>query len=496
MFFYLCYRALKWNGKKNVLLHKISLSYMGRKRKELPVVENVEITGVAAEGKSIARVDDMVVFIPYGAPGDVVNIKLDKKKRSYAEAHIVDMVKPSPDRVTPVCEHFGVCGGCKWQHIPYESQLRYKRDQVVDALTRIAKVEIPEVNPTLGSKETFCYRNKLEYTFSCKCWITFEDLRSGREIADRNALGFHIPGAFDKVLDIKKCWLQDDLSNRIRLFVRQYALAKGYEFYDIKAQQGLMRTLMVRIASTGEVMLIVVFARPEQEKIDDLMDAIAAEFPEITSLLYVVNQKVNDTIADQEVITYRGRDYINEEMEGLQFRIGPKSFYQTNSLQAYELYKVARRMACLKPDDLVYDLYTGTGTIANFVARQVKKVVGIEYVPEAIADAKLNSEVNGIDNTIFFAGDMKDVLTDGFIAEHGRPDVMIIDPPRAGMHEDVVNVILNARPERIVYVSCNPATQARDLALMDEFYRVEEVQPVDMFPHTHHVENVVRMVRR
>ncbi len=469
---------------------------MGRKRKELPVVENVEITGVAAEGKSIARVDDMVVFIPYGAPGDVVNIKLDKKKRSYAEAHIVDMVKPSPDRVTPACEHFGVCGGCKWQHIPYESQLRYKRDQVVDALTRIAKVEIPEVNPTLGSKETFCYRNKLEYTFSCKCWITFEDLRSGREIADRNALGFHIPGAFDKVLDIKKCWLQDDLSNRIRLFVRQYALAKGYEFYDIKAQQGLMRTLMVRIASTGEVMLIVVFARPEQEKIDDLMGAIAAEFPEITSLLYVVNQKVNDTIADQEVITYRGRDYINEEMEGLQFRIGPKSFYQTNSLQAYELYKVARRMACLKPDDLVYDLYTGTGTIANFVARQVKKVVGIEYVPEAIADAKLNSEVNGIDNTIFFAGDMKDVFTDGFIAEHGRPDVMIIDPPRAGMHEDVVNVILNARPERIVYVSCNPATQARDLALMDEFYRVEEVQPVDMFPHTHHVENVVRMTRR
>lgn len=469
---------------------------MGRKRKELPVVENVEITGVAAEGKSIARVDDMVVFIPYGAPGDVVNIKLDKKKRSYAEAHIVDMVKPSPDRVTPACEHFGVCGGCKWQHIPYESQLRYKRDQVVDALTRIAKVEIPEVNPTLGSKETFCYRNKLEYTFSCKCWITFEDLRSGREIADRNALGFHIPGAFDKVLDIKKCWLQDDLSNRIRLFVRQYALAKGYEFYDIKAQQGLMRTLMVRIASTGEVMLIVVFARPEQEKIDDMMGAIAAEFPEITSLLYVVNQKVNDTIADQEVITYCGRDYINEEMEGLHFRIGPKSFYQTNSLQAYELYKVARRMACLKPDDLAYDLYTGTGTIANFVARQVKKVVGIEYVPEAIADAKLNSEVNGIDNTIFFAGDMKDVLTDGFIAEHGRPDVMIIDPPRAGMHEDVVNVILNARPERIVYVSCNPATQARDLALMDEFYRVEEVQPVDMFPHTHHVENVVRMTRR
>lgn len=469
---------------------------MGRKRKELPVVEGVEIAGVAAEGKSIARINDMVVFIPYGAPGDLVNIKLDKKKRSYAEAHILEMVKPSDRRVQPKCEHFGVCGGCKWQHIPYEDQLRYKRDQVVDALTRIAKVDIPEVNPTLGSQDTFFYRNKLEYTFSNKCWITFEDLRSGKEITDRNALGFHIPGAFDKVLDIKKCWLQDDLSNRVRLFVRQYSLDKGYEFYDIKAQQGFMRTLMVRIASTGEVMLILVFAQDDKEKIEDVMSAIAAEFPQITSLLYVVNQKVNDTIGDQTVVTYRGRDYINEEMEGLQFRIGPKSFYQTNSRQAYELYKVARRMANLKPDDLVYDLYTGTGTIANFVARKVKKVIGIEYVPEAIEDAKLNSKVNGIENTLFFAGDMKDVLTDGFIAEHGRPDVMIIDPPRAGMHEDVVKVILNAKPERIVYVSCNPATQARDLALMDEYYKVEEVQPVDMFPHTHHVENVVRMSRR
>ena len=469
---------------------------MGRKRRELPVVEGVEITGVAAEGKSIARINDMVVFIPYGAPGDLVNIKLDKKKRSYAEAHIVDMVKPSDRRELPKCEHFGVCGGCKWQHIPYKDQLRYKRDQVVDALTRIAKVDIPEVNKTLGSQETFFYRNKLEYTFSNKCWITFEDLRSGKEIEDRNALGFHIPGAFDKVLDIKKCWLQDDLSNRIRLFIRQYALSKGYAFYDIKAQQGFMRTLMVRIASTGEVMLIVVFAQDDKEKIEDVMSAIAAEFPQITSLLYVVNQKVNDTISDQTVVTYRGRDYINEEMEGLQFRIGPKSFYQTNSHQAYELYKVARRMADLKPDDFVYDLYTGTGTIANFVARKVKKVIGIEYVTEAIEDAKLNSNVNEIDNTLFYAGDMKNVLTDEFIAEHGRPDVMIIDPPRAGMHEDVVKVILNSRPERIVYVSCNPATQARDLALMDEYYKVEEVQPVDMFPHTHHVENVVRLSRR
>lgn len=469
---------------------------MGRKRKELPIVENVTITGVAAEGKSLARIDDLVVFVPYGAPGDVVNIKLDKKKRSYAEAHIVEMVRPSEERVEPRCEHFGVCGGCKWQHLPYEAQLKYKREQVVDALTRIGKVELPEVNPTLGSDETFCYRNKLEYTFSNKCWITFEDLRSGKEIADRNALGFHIPGAFDKVLDIKKCWLQDDLSNRIRLFVRRYTLERGYEFYDIKAQTGFMRTLMVRIASTGEVMLVVVFAKDDIEAINDVMGAIAVEFPEITSLLYVVNQKMNDTITDQNVVTFRGRDYIEEEMEGLTFRIGPKSFYQTNSRQAYKLYSVARNMAQLKPDDLVYDLYTGTGTIANFVARQVRKVVGIEYVPEAIDDARLNSSVNGIDNTLFYAGDMKDILTDSFISEHGHPDVMIIDPPRAGMHEDVVKVIMNASPERIVYVSCNPATQARDLALMDSLYRVEEVQPVDMFPHTHHVENVVRLSLR
>lgn len=460
------------------------------------MIEGVEIQGVAAEGKSIARVDDLVVFVPYGAPGDIVDIKLDKKKRSYAEAHIVNMVKPSERRVEPKCEHFGVCGGCKWQHIPYEDQLEYKRNQVVDALTRIAKVEHPEVKPALGSQEIFAYRNKLEYTFSNKCWITFEDLRSGKEIEDRNALGFHIPGAFDKVLDIKKCWLQDNLSNEIRLFIRQYALSKGYSFYDIKAQEGFMRTLMVRIASTGEIMLIVVFGRPDQEAIEDVMAAVAERFPQITSLLYVVNQKVNDTIGDQEVVTYRGRDYINEEMEGLTFRIGPKSFYQTNSRQAYELYKVARSMARLKEDDLVYDLYTGTGTIANFVAKGVKKVIGIEYVPEAIEDAKLNSKLNGIDNTLFFAGDMKDVLTDSFINEHGRPDVMIIDPPRAGMHEDVVAVILNARPERIVYVSCNPATQARDLAMMDSLYKVEEVQPVDMFPHTHHIENVVRLSLR
>mgnify|MGYP000752461457 FL=1 len=456
-------------------------------------MEGVQITDVAAEGKSLARVNDMVLFVPFGAPGDIVDVKVDKKKRSYAEGHIVRMVEPSPRRVEPMCEHFGVCGGCKWQHIPYEDQLMYKRKQVCDALTRIAKVELPEINPILGSRQTTCYRNKLEYTFSNKCWITFEDLRSGKEFPDRNALGFHIPGAFDKVLDIKKCWLQDDLSNELRLFIRQYTLEKGYTFYDLKAQNGLMRTLMVRIASTGEVMLIVVFGENNMVAIEDVMSAIAEKFPQITSLLYVVNLKVNDTIGDQEVITYRGRDYINEEMEGLTFRIGPKSFYQTNSLQAYELYKVARRMAELTGNELVYDLYTGTGTIANFVARQARQVVGIEYVPEAIEDAKLNSKVNGIENTLFYAGDMKDVLTDGFVAEHGHPDVMIIDPPRAGMHEDVVNVILNAAPKRIVYVSCNPATQARDLALLDVKYRVREVQPVDMFPHTHHVENVVSL---
>ena len=469
---------------------------MGRKRRELPVIEGVEITNVAAEGKSLARVDDMVVFIPYGAPGDIVDVKLDKKKKSFAEGHIVNMVKPSEIRETPFCEHFGVCGGCKWQHIPYEMQLKYKREQVVDALTRIAKVELPEVNPALGSEKTQHYRNKLEFTFSNKCWITFEDLKSGKEIEDRNALGFHIPGAFDKVLDIKKCWLQEDLSNEIRLFIRKFVSDRGYTFYDLRNQVGLMRTLMVRIASTGEVMLIVVFGENDEEKIQDVMAAVAEQFPQITSLLYVINLKANDTIGDQEIITYRGRDYINESMEGLTFRIGPKSFYQTNSLQAYELYKEARRMANLKGDELVYDLYTGTGTIANFVARHCKKVVGIEYVPEAIEDAKLNSNVNGIENTLFYAGDMKDILTDEFVAQHGHPDVMIIDPPRAGMHEDVVKVIMNAKPERIVYVSCNPATQARDLALMDSLYKVTEVQPVDMFPHTHHVENIVSMILR
>ncbi|MGM9803389.1 MAG: 23S rRNA (uracil(1939)-C(5))-methyltransferase RlmD [Muribaculaceae bacterium] len=469
---------------------------MSRKRKQLPTLEDIEICDVAAEGKSIARVNDMVVFVPYGAPGDIVDIKLDKKKKTYGEGHIVDIKQPSSIRLEPFCQHFGVCGGCKWQHLPYDHQLQYKRQQVIDALTRIAKVEIPQVNPTLGSANTVFYRNKLEYTFSNKCWLRFEELNSGQEFPDRNALGFHIPGAFDKVLDIKKCWLQEDISNEIRLFLRAYAIEKNYSFYDLKAQNGIMRTIMIRTTSTGEIMLIVVFGEDNSAAINDVMQATAQQFPQITSLQYVVNLKVNDTIADQEIVLFKGRDYVEEEMEGLKFRIGPKSFYQTNSLQAYELYKVARRMAGLTGNELVYDLYTGTGTIANFVSRQAKKVIGIEYVPEAISDAKLNSAVNGIENTEFYAGDMKDILTDSFVEANGRPDVMIVDPPRAGMHEDVVKVILNAEPQRIVYVSCNPATQARDLALLDTKYRVTEVQPVDMFPHTHHVENVVQLERR
>ena len=469
---------------------------MSRKRRELPILENITITDVAAEGKSLARVDEMVVFIPYGAPGDVVDVKLDKKKKSYGEGHIVSMKQPSDIRIEPFCEHFGICGGCKWQHLPYEYQLKYKRQQVVDALERIAKVELPEVNNILGSEHTRHYRNKLEYTFSNRCWLTYEQMQSGEEFADRNALGFHIPGAFDKVLDIKKCWLQDNVSNEIRLFLREYAFSKGYTFYDLRAQHGLMRTIMLRTTSTGEIMLIVVFGENNKAAIDDVMSAIKERFPQITSLQYVINLKVNDTIADQEIIVYSGREYVEEEMEGLRFRIGPKSFYQTNSHQAYELYKVARRMAKLTGDELVYDLYTGTGTIANFVAKMAKKVIGIEYVPEAIEDAKLNSRVNEIANTEFYAGDMKDILTDDFVAANGRPDVMIVDPPRAGMHEDVVNVILNSEPKRIVYVSCNPATQARDLALLDVKYRVVEVQPVDMFPHTHHVENVVGLELR
>lgn len=476
---------------------------MGRKKKELPLLEHIEITDVAAEGNAIARVktgDDndsgMVVFIPYGAPGDIADVKIDRKKHSYAQGHIERLVEPSPLRVTPMCSHFGVCGGCRWQHLPYEYQLQCKQQQVVDALTRIAKIELPPISPIIGSPKQREYRNKLEFTFSNKKWLTFEQLRSNEEFPDRDAAGFHIPGAFDKVLDIDKCHLQDDFSNRLRLFIKDYGKSNGLSFYDIRANQGLLRTLMVRTASTGQKMAVMVFGEDDRPAINALLDAVAERFPELTSLMYVINLKVNDSFADQEVLLHSGSEYIVEEMEGLQFRVGPKSFYQTNSEGAYRLYSVVRDFAALTGNELVYDLYTGTGTIANFVARKARQVIGIEYVPDAIEDAKVNSADNNITNTKFFAGDMKDVLTDAFIAEHGVPDVMIVDPPRAGMHQDVVDVILRAKPARIVYVSCNPATQARDLALMDVDYRVLAVQPVDMFPHTHHVENVVLMERR
>lgn len=483
---------------------------MSRKKKELPLLEGIEISGIAAEGKALARVklrddDDskIVVFIPYGAPGDIADIKLDRKKHSYAEGHIERLVKPSPIRISPECRHFGICGGCKWQHIPYEVQKEQKRQQVVDALSRIAKIDMPEVNATLGSNDIWGYRNKMEYTFSDKKWRTWEEIKSGADFEDSPCgLGFHIPGAFDKVLHIDECLLQDDLGNRIRNFIYQYAIDHSLSFYNIRENRGLLRTLMIRIASTGQTMVCLSFGEKDEEKARMILDAIAEKFPEITSLLYTYNLKLNDTLDGLEILSWRGPEYIVEEMEGLKFRISAKSFYQTNSRQAYELYKVARRFAGLDaPSEyaagpLVYDLYTGTGTIANFVARAASKVIGIESVEAAVVDARINSEVNGIKNTEFFAGDMKDILTDDFIAAHGRPDVMIVDPPRAGMHEDVVKVILNAAPDRIVYVSCNPATQARDLALLDTLYRVEEIQPVDMFPHTHHIENVVRLTRR
>lgn len=469
---------------------------MARKRKELPLLENIEITSVAAEGNSIARVNDLVIFIPYGAPGDIADVKLDRKKHSYAEGHIVEIKKPSTERVIPVCEHFGTCGGCRWQHLPYEKQLYWKHRQVSDALTRIAKIELPEIKPTLGSDNIYSYRNKMEYTFSNKKWLTFEQLKSEEEFPCRDAAGFHIPGAFDKVLDINRCHLQDDFGNIIRNFIKEYAIDNGISFYDIRNNTGVLRTMMIRLLTTGESMVVISFGEDNKPVIKKVMDAVRMQFPSITSLIYVINLKANDSIADQDILLHSGREYIEEDMDGLRFRIGPKSFYQTNSLQAYKLYCVARDMANLSGGELVYDLYTGTGTIANFVAGMAKNVIGIEYVEDAIKDARINSAVNGIKNTEFFAGDMKDVLTDAFIEKHGRPDVMIVDPPRAGMHQDVVNVILNAQPNRIVYVSCNPATQARDLALLDCKYKVDEVQPVDMFPHTHHVENVVKLTTR
>lgn len=463
------------------------------KMKKQIVLENVEIADVAAEGKALARIDDMVVFTQYAVPGDVVDIVVTKKKHSYMEGRVSQFRKFSNVRCEAKCEHYGICGGCKWQILPYEEQIRHKQKQVVDALTRIGHLELPEVSPILGSKKIYEYRNKLEYTFSNRRWVPFGESREELSGQELYGVGFHIPGMFDKVLDIRKCHLQVDISNQVRNEIRQYALEHNLEFFDLRNQGGFLRTLMVRTTSTGELMIVVVFYNDMKNEREALLEHIAQKFPEITSLLYVINQKCNDTITDQEIKVFKGTEAIYEEMEGLRFKIGPKSFYQTNSEQAYELYKVARNFAELEGNELVYDLYTGTGTIANFVSRKCRQVIGIEYVPEAIEDAKVNSKINNIDNTLFYAGDMKDMLTDGFIREHGRPDVIITDPPRAGMHEDVVNVILNAEPRRIVYVSCNPATQARDLAMLCQKYTITAVQPVDMFPHTHHVENVVQL---
>lgn len=472
---------------------------VARKKKVLPVFEQVEIKDIAAEGKAVARVDDLVVFVPYVVPGDVVDLQVKRKRRRHAEAVATRFYKKSDKRVEPFCQHYGVCGGCKWQCLDYGEQIKYKQQQIVDNLTRIGKIELPEISPILGSEKTDHYRNKLEFTFSAKRWLTEEEIAEDVVYENMNAVGFHIPGAFDKVLAIDECHLGADIANDIRNSVRDFGYEHAIPFFDLRSQEGLLRTLIIRTSSTGEVMVILV-CKVENE--DDrgvmlqVLDFIKNKFPEVTSLMYVVNNKRNDSLDGLTPMCYAGRDHIFEEMEGLRFKIQPKSFYQTNSEQAYELYKVAREFAGLKGGELVYDLYTGTGTIANFVARGAGKVIGIEYVPDAIEDAKVNSQMNGIDNTLFYAGDMKDILTREFVEKHGRPDVVITDPPRAGMHEDVVGVILSAAPRRIVYVSCNPATQARDLALMDYDYRVAAVQPVDMFPHTQHVENVVLLERR
>lgn len=469
---------------------------MARKKANYPLIEGLEITTLAAEGKAMGRWNDVVVFVPLTVPGDVVDVQIRSKRRRFMEGFVVRYVKRSPICVEPICEHFGVCGGCKWQNLPYDEQLRFKTEQVRDQLTRIGKVALPEIPSCLASARTQFYRNKLEYTFADKRWLTYEEIAESGEIGERPALGFHIPGMFDKVLDIRKCWLQDDPSNEIRLETKRFCVEQGYTFHNAREHTGLMRNIVIRTASTGEVMVIVVFYSDDQPRITALLDHLAERFPAITSLMYIVNTKWNDSTGDLDAVCYKGKDHIIERMEGLQFKIGPKSFYQTNSEQAYELYKVARNFAELTGSQTLYDLYTGTGTIANFCAAQCAKVVGIEYVPEAIADAKLNAALNGIENTVFYAGDMKQVLSDDFVAANGHPDVVILDPPRAGVDEPVIEVILRAAPERIVYVSCNPATQARDLALLDAAYRVERVQPVDMFPHTHHVENVVLLVHR
>ncbi len=473
---------------------------MSRKRKPLPLLEGITIEAVAAEGKALARVNDFVVFVPFVIPGDVVDLQVTKKKHSYAEAEVVRMITPSKDRIVPFCPHFGVCGGCKWQMLPYELQLQAKQQQVMDALTRIGKIALPDCSPILGSRQTTAYRNKLEFGFANKRWLTKEQIRSGELFERQESVGYHANGTFDKILPIEECHLMDPVNDRLRLAIRDYAYAHDLTFFDAREHTGLLRGMMIRLSNTGELMLLLQFcisSDAEERQAMDLLAHLRDTFPEISSLLYVNNQKFNDTFGDLPVHVFSGSDHIFLEMEGLRFKVGAKSFYQTNTQQAYELYKVARDFAGISEGlPLIYDLYTGTGTIANFVARQAREVVGIEYVPEAIEDAKVNSELNGITNTKFYAGDMKDILTEDFIREHGRPDIIITDPPRAGMHADVIKVILHAAPERIVYVSCNPATQARDLALLDTDYKVTRIQPVDMFPHTQHVENVVLLERR
>jgi 23S rRNA (uracil1939-C5)-methyltransferase len=472
---------------------------MTRKKKPLPLLESVTIEAVAAEGKCLFHWEDLVVFVPFCVPGDVCDVQIRRKKHSYAEGEVVRFIKYSNVRATPFCAHFGVCGGCKWQNLPYPEQLKFKQQQVLDQLTRIGKIELPEFRPILGSVKTQAYRNKLDFGCANKRWLTSEQLKDETLVKDTPAIGFHITGAFDKILPIEKCWLMDDLHNQIRNEIRDYAIANGISFFDLRAQNGLLRDVIIRNSNTGEWMVIIQFHYDEtggEQEAKALLQHVADKFPQISALLYLDNQKCNDTIGDQEILVFKGNDHIFETMEELRFKVGPKSFYQTNTEQAYHLYSVARELASLSGSELVYDLYTGTGTIANFVAKKARKVIGIEYVPEAIEDAKVNSKINGIENTLFFAGDMKDILNDEFISTYGRPDVIITDPPRAGMHPDVVKTILRANPVRIVYVSCNPATQARDLQLMDSQYRVAAVQPVDMFPHTPHVENVVLLEKR
>jgi 23S rRNA (uracil1939-C5)-methyltransferase len=463
------------------------------RRKELPLIEKVTITDIGAEGNAIARIDNQVVFVPMLVPGDIVDIQIRKKRKKYMEGSVVRFHEYSPDRIKPRCSHFGICGGCKWQHLPYQLQLFYKEKQVKDNLARIGKVDIRETYPILGSTEIFNYRNKLEYTFSDKRWLTREEIISDNDFTKEDALGFHIPGLFDKVLDIRECYLQPEPSNAIRDAVRRFAHKKAFSFFNLRQQSGFLRNLIIRNTSDGKVMVIVVFYLDEKKRITDLMEFLAAEFPEISSLMYIINNKRNDSLADQEPVLYKGEDHLLEEMDGFKFRIGPKSFYQTNTKQSLILYKVAKDFAGLTGSEIVYDLYTGAGTIANFIAGSARKVIGIEYLDEAVRDAVTNSQINNIKNTSFFAGDIKSVLNDKFISSNGRPDVIITDPPRAGMEKEVVGSIIAAGPEKVVYISCNPSTQARDIALMSEQYRVTKIQPVDMFPHTHHVENVVLM---